>query len=302
LSAGPGKKRRSDRTGYYMILPALIVVGLFTIFPFAEAIYLSLVNYITYKPGQIGSFAGLNNYAGVARESFFVQSVVNTFLFTAVSTAIIVVIGLGIATVLNQRFRGASIVTSVMLVSWAVPPAAAGLMWRFMFQSSGWVNRILIGLGLLKEPIYFLGAPQVVQILYAVVVQVWQQLPFAVLLLLATMQLVPRGIMDSAEIDGARSLSKFRDIVFPFLKPAILVVAAFEAFLALTTYDLVYSFAGGEFGLISYYTFAEMFTYSNFGYGAALAVILALMSMVVILVILRIVPPNKLYRYSFTGE
>ena len=302
MGAGPGRKRQPDRTGYYMILPALVLVGLFTVFPFAEAIYLSLVNYITYKPQDIGSFAGLNNYVGVANESFFLQSVVNTFMFTAVSTAIIVLIGLGVATVLNQRFRGSSFVTSVMLVSWAVPPAAAGLMWRFMLQSSGWINRILIGLGLIKEPYYFLGAPQVVQILYAVVVQIWQQLPFAVLLLLATMQLVPRSLIDSAEIDGAGSLSRFRDIVFPFIKPAILVVAAFEAFLALTTYDLVYSIAGGEFGLISYYTFAEMFSYSNFGYGAALAVILALMSIVVILVILRIVPPQKLYRYSFTGE
>src|SRR2546422_11444968 len=99
-----------------MILPALIVVGLFTIFPFAEAIYLSLVNYITYKPGEIGSFAGLKNYAGFAGESFFVQYVVNTFLFTADSTAITVVIGLGIVTVFNQRSRGASIVTSVIQV------------------------------------------------------------------------------------------------------------------------------------------------------------------------------------------
>jgi ABC-type sugar transport system permease subunit len=91
-------------------------------------------------------------------------------------------------------------------------------------------------------------------------------------------------------------------MILPFLKPAILVVAAFEAFLALTNYDLVFSFAGGEFGLISYYSFAELFTYNNFGYGAALSVILALMSIAVIIVILRIVPPKKLYKYSFTGD
>ena len=285
-----------------MILPTLLLVGFFTIYPFAQAIYLSLVNYVTYKPQEIGTFAGLNNYVGVAGSSFFLEAVINTFLFTGVSTIIIVSIGLGVAIVLNQKFRGASFVTGVMLISWAIPPAAAGLAWRFMLQSSGWINKILVSTGIWNEPYYFLAAPKVIQILYAVIVQTWQQLPFAVLLLLATMQLIPKTIFDSAEIDGAGSFSKFKDIILPYLKPAILVVAAFEAFLALTSYDLVYSFAGGGFGLISYYTFAEMFTYSNFGYGAALAVLLALMSIVVILIILKILPPSKLYRYSFTGE
>lgn len=285
-----------------MILPTLLLVGFFTIYPFAQAIYLSLVNYVTYKPQEIGTFAGLNNYVGVSGSSFFLEAVINTFLFTGVSTIIIVSIGLGVAIVLNQKFRGVFFVTSVMLISWAIPPAAAGLTWRFMLQSSGWINKILVSTGIWNEPYYFLAAPKVIQILYAVIVQTWQQLPFAVLLLLATMQLVPKTIFDSAEIDGAGSLSKFKDIILPYLKPAILVVAAFEAFLALTSYDLVYSFAGGGFGLISYYTFAEMFTYSNFGYGAALAVLLALMSIVVILIILKILPPSKLYRYSFTGE
>jgi ABC-type sugar transport system permease subunit len=79
-------------------------------------------------------------------------------------------------------------------------------------------------------------------------------------------------------------------------------VAAFQAILALTTYDMVYTFAGGTYGLISYYAFAEMFQWGNFGHGAALAVILAVMTLIVILLILRIVPPEKLYRYSFTGE
>ncbi len=301
-SSGPAKKRRRDLTGYYMILPALLLVGVFTIYPFAQAFYLSFVNYVTYKPENIGTFAGLSNYFGVSGESFFLESVINTFAFTAVATSLTVLLALGLATLLNQKFRGSNIVTSLMLISWAAPPASAGLIWRYMFQSTGWINKVLVDSGIWKEPVYFLASPKAIQILLAVVAQLWQQLPFASLLILASMQLIPRSLLDSAELDGAGSLSRFRDMILPFLKPAILVVAAFEAFLALTSYDLVFSFAGGEFGLISYYSFAELFSYNNFGYGAALSVILALMSIVVIVVILRIVPPKKLYRYSFTGD
>lgn len=294
--------RGRDYTAYYMISPVIFLVGLFTIYPFAQAIYLSLVKYITYKPEEIGTFAGLDNYVGSARESFFAESVLNTLWFTGISVLVITLAGLGVAMVFNQKFRGATLVTSMMLVSWAIPPATAGLIWRMMLQSTGWINKILVDLGVWKEPVYFLAMPKTIQILFAVVAQLWQQLPFATILLLATMQLVPKSVLDSADMDGAGGFSKFKDIIFPFIKPAVLVVGAFEAFLALTNYELVFSFAGGEFGLISYYAFAELFNYNNFGYGAAMAVILAAMSLLVILIILKIVPPEKLYRYSFTGE
>jgi len=296
------KRRRVDLTGYQMILPALVVVGLFTIYPFAYAIYLSLVKYVAYKPQEIGTFYGFGNYAEVANQEFFWESVLNTFVFTAISVGVIVLTALGVALVLNQRFRGANTVTSIMLVSWAVPPASAGLIWRHMLQSTGWINRILVDSGIWSEPVYFLSAPKSVQIMLAVIAQTWQQLPFATLLLLATMQLIPRDLLDSAEIDGAGNMSKFRHITLPFMKPALLVVAAFEAFLALTMYDLVFTFAGGAFGLISYYSYAMLFNYNDFGQGAALSVMLALMSVVVILIILKVVPPEKLYRYSFAGD
>ena len=296
------KKKRPELTGYYMVLPATLLVGLFTIYPFAEAIYLSFVKYITYKPDEIGVFVGFGNFIGAIQESFFAESVLNTLWFTGISVLVITLAGLGVAMVLSQKFKGASLVTSIMLVSWAIPPATAGLMWRHMLQSTGWINKILVDLGVWQSPVYFLSMPKVVQILFAVVAQLWQQLPFATLLLLATMQLVPKSVLDSAAMDGAGGFSKFKDVILPFIRPAVLVVAAFEAFLALTNYDLVFTFAGGQFGLISYYAFAELFNYNNFGYGAAMSVILAGMSLLVIFIILRIVPPEKLYRYSFTGE
>ena len=299
---GQKTRRRTDLKPYALILPVLILCGFFTIYPFAQALYYSFINYVIYKPQEQGQFLGFKNYQIVVTSSFFREAMMNTVMFTAFSVSSIVLIAIGVSLVLNQKFRGAGFVRAVMLIPWAIPPAAAGLIWRYMFQSTGWINKVMVDSGLWKEAVYFLAAPRFIQVAYAVVAQLWQQLPFSVLLLLAVMQLIPKDIHDSAEVDGASGFKKFRYITLPFIKSAVGLVAAFQAFLALTTYDLVFAFAGGAFGLISYYTFAATFTWGNFGQGAALGVILALLSLGVIFVILRIVPPEKLYRYSFTGE
>jgi len=287
---------------YIFILPTLVIVGFFTLYPFFHAISMSLVKYVIYEPKTIGTFIALKNYEEIINSTYFSEAIINTLIFTTVSVMIIVGAALAIALILNQGLRGSNIVRVIMLIPWAIPPAAAGLIWRFMFQSFGWINKVLVDLGIWNEPFYFLSAPRSVQIIFAVIAQMWQQLPFCVLLILAVLQLVPKDVIDSSELDGAVGISRLRHVTLPYLKSALAVVAAYQAILALTTYDMVYTFAGGTYGLISYYAFAEMFQWGNFGHGAALAVVLAIMTLLVILLILRIVPPEKLYRYSFTGE
>ncbi len=287
---------------YLFILPALLIVGFFTLYPFFYAISMSLVKYIIYEPQSIGTFVGLKNYEGVINSTYFIEAFINTLTFTAISITIIVGLSLALALILNQGLRGTNIVKAVMLIPWAIPPAAAGLIWRFMFQSFGWINKTFVDLGIWDAPYYFLSAPRAIQVIFAVVAQAWQQLPFCILLILAVLQLIPRDIMDSAELDGATGLTRLKHVTLPYIKSAIAVVAAYQAILALTTYDMVYTFAGGTYGLISYYAFAEMFQWGNLGHGAALSVILAIMTLLVILIILKIIPPEKLYRYSFTSE
>jgi len=303
MDSGVVKRTKvKEPSPYLFILPTLIIVGFFTLYPFFYAISMSFVRYVIYEPQSIGTFVALRNYEEIINSTYFVEAIINTLIFTAVSVLVIVGAALILALILNQGLKGSNIVRVIMLIPWAIPPAAAGLIWRFMFQSFGWINKVSVDLGIWSEPYYFLSAPRSIQIIFAVVAQMWQQLPFCILLILAVLQLVPKDVIDSSELDGATGLLRLRYVTLPYLKSAIAVVAAFQAILALTTYDMVYTFAGGTYGLISYYAFAEMFQWGNFGHGAALAVILAVMTLIVILLILRIVPPEKLYRYSFTGE
>jgi len=288
-----------ERTGILMILPVLALVGFFTIYPFSYAIYLSVVKYVIFEPQNIGKWIGLKNYAGVISSHYFSEAVLNTLVFTILSVVTIVVLAIGVSLALNEQFKGVGIVRFLILIPWAIPSASAGLMWRWIFHSYGWINKILVPLGILHEPIYFLGRGRLVEVFLIMIAQVWQQLPFCVVILMATLQLVPKELLDSAQVDGANAWQRFRHVTFPFIRIAVVILAAFQAMLAITVYDVVYVFSGGLWGMISYYAFSESFLLGDFGRGAALSITIGITILIVILVILRVLPGQKIYRYSF---
>jgi len=288
-----------ERTGILMILPVLALVGFFTIYPFSYAIYLSFVKYVIFEPQNIGKWVGIKNYAGVISSYYFPEAVSNTLVFTVLSVVTTVILAIGVSLALNEQFKGVGIVRFLILIPWAIPSASAGLMWRWIFHSYGWINKILVPLGIITEPVYFLGRGRLVEVLLIMIAQVWQQLPFCVVILMATLQLVPKELLDSAHVDGANAWQRFRHVTFPFIRIAVVILAAFQAMLAITVYDVVYVFSGGLWGMISYYAFSESFLLGDFGRGAALAITIGITILIVILVILRVLPGQKIYRYSF---
>ncbi len=300
------RKQRGElagqRVGFLLTLPVLFLVAAFTIYPFAYAFYSSFVKNLIYRPSEIGLWNDLGNYASVVGSSYFLPAIQNTLIFTVAATTAIVVIALAVTELLNNKFKGAGLMRFLIFIPWAIPAAAAGVIWRQMFQPSGWLNKVLALFGVIDGPVYFLAQDQSVLVLLAVLAQLWQQLPFCVLLLTAVYQLIPNEVLDSALVDGARGFRLFRKITFPYLKTALVILVAFEALLALNTYDLVYTFTGGVWGLISYYSFAEGFNFGNLGNGAALSVIVALITLGLVAVILFFLPPEKMYRYSFLRE
>lgn len=303
MASGIRKRQPSQqRAGLVLALPVLVLVATFTIYPFAYAFYTSLTKYRIYRPEQIGQWNGLANYASVLDSTYFVSAIQNTLIFTGLATSLTILTALAVTELLNNKFRGAGLVRFLIFIPWAIPSAAAGVMWRQMFQTSGWINKILGSLGLVNQPMYFLAQNQSVLVLLAAIVQLWQQLPFAVLLLTAVYQLIPKDVTDSASVDGASGFRLFREVTFPFLKTAIAILVAFEAILAFNTYDLVYTFTGGVWGLLSFYAFSEGFNLGNLGNGAALSVIIGIIAVGLIGLILFFLPPEKMYRYSFLSE
>ena len=285
--------RLSDRaSAYLMIAPAVLLVVLLSLYLYGYAIWTSFQMMSPLLPPK---FAGLKNYAAVITSIYFLRAVKNTLIFTAFTVPITVVLGVLTASLLNRRFWGGVGLKAMILLPWAIPTAISGVIWRGVFND-GWgaLNASLYLMGLIPNYIRWLTTPNLAK--FAVIVaQVWAQFPMAAVLTLAAIQAIPEELYESAAIDGAGVCQRFLYITLPNIKAMLAIVTVYEILMGLTTFDITYALTGGGPGtatiLISYFTWAESFKMLNFGNGTALAVLLALTSLVLIVFgILRLVP------------
>ena len=221
-------KRRSPRreisAGAFaalMYLPTLVCLALVLAYPVLYAGYLSLhrVGLGQLRRGEF-PFVGLENYARLFDDRLFWVALKNTFLFTGVTVVAEVVLGVAIALLINQTGIWTSRVTRLLiLLPYAVPPIANGLIWSFIYSFQfGFLNRMLFSLGLIDAPINWSGNPG--DALYAVTVPyIWRTLPFAILLVHAALQGIPRELHEAAAVDGATAWRRFWHITLP-LTPA----------------------------------------------------------------------------------
>jgi multiple sugar transport system permease protein len=274
-----------------MILGAFLLVALFTLYPYAYALWASVQNLSPIMPA---SFAGIKNYTDIFTSTYFIGAVRTTLVFTVTAVPLILLLGVGAAALLNQSFFGNFILKGIILLPWAIPAAITGIIWKGLFNDSwGAVNAVLYQLGLINDYTRWLSTPGTAM-LVAIFAQVWTQFPLAAVLILAAMQSIPPEYYESAAIDGATSWQRFQFVTLPSIKGTLVIVALYEFLVGLTTFDLIFSMTGGGPGtattVIGYFIWAETFKMLSFGRGAALAVILALASLVVIFIMLRVLP------------
>jgi multiple sugar transport system permease protein len=276
---------------YLMIGGVLLIVGVFTLYPYLYALWAS---FHTLSPIMPTSYAGLSNYTGVLSSTYFLNAVRTTFIFTFVSVPLIVLLGIGVSSLLNQSFFGNVLLRGFILLPWAIPAAISGIIWKGLFDSSwGAVNAALYSFGLIERYIHWLGTPTLAMAV-AILAHTWTQFPLAAVLLLAAMQAVSQELYESAAVDGASAWQRFWYITLPAIKGMIAIVALYQVLIGLTTFDLIYSMTGGGPGtattVIGYFIWSETFRMLSFGRGAALAIILALTALVIIFIMLRLLP------------
>jgi ABC-type sugar transport system permease subunit len=282
-------------SAYWMIAPAVLLVAAFTLYPYIYALWSSIR---VTSPLLPPAFAGLKNYKAVVTSIYFLRAVKRTLIFTAASVPITVLLGLLTASLLNRRFFGDVALKALVLLPWAIPIAISGVVWRGFFNS-GWgaLNALLYMVGIIPKYVGWLTTPSLAT-LVVITVQVWTQFPFATVLILAAMQAIPEELYEAAAIDGAGLLQRFSHVTLPGIRAMLAIVVIFETLMGLTTFDLTYALTGGGPGtattLVSYFTWAESFKMLNFGNGSALAVILAVVSLIMILAILQFIPKGAL--------
>jgi multiple sugar transport system permease protein len=270
------KTTAEQRIGWLFVFPSVALLALVFAYPIGRAFWLSLFTRnlgTALKP----EFSGLDNYQRMLIDGHFWQSLGNTVVFTAASVSLEFLLGLGIALVLNQSFRGRGALRAIAILPWALPTALMGLVWAWIFNDQyGVWNDILMRLGLIKTGVNWLGEPPLAM-LSVIAADVWKTTPFVSILLLAGLQSIPEDLYEAYALDGATAWQSFQNITLPMLLPQILIALLFRFAQAFGAFDLIQVLtAGGPAGAtetVSLYIYSTVMRYLDFGYGATLVVV-----------------------------
>jgi multiple sugar transport system permease protein len=262
-----------------LLAPAGLVITVFLVVPSIAVIAMSFFR-IDLKRAAPYTFNGLDNFRSILADPLFLEAVPRTLYFSALLVAGVTLVGLFVALLLNERFRGRGLLRVVVLIPWAVAPAAAGAAWNMVFHPVyGGLNAVAYVLGLITDYEEWLADPAAA-IHLSIVAQIWIATPFASLIILARLQSIPSSIYRAALIDGAGRWQRFWFMTMPLLRPTLLIVVILELTFALQAFDLVYAMTHGgparQTLLIGQVIYETAFSGLRLGYSAAIAVLLAL--------------------------
>lgn len=215
---------------YSFVLPALIIICIFILVPVINGVTLSLQNVYLISPKPL-AFVGLDNFVTLFGDDVFWIAAVNTLIWTAVGTVITMLLGLFLGLVLNVEFKLTWLVRSLMLLPWILPDVVVATEWKWMLNTEmGIVNQMLVNVGIIGRisDIQWLSGTDLA-LLTTILIQVWRLAPLVGLLVLATLQGIPREHYEAAEVDGASSANKLIHITLPNL----LYVAIFGTLLTM---------------------------------------------------------------------
>jgi multiple sugar transport system permease protein len=290
------REMSARRFALILNLPTLLFLGIVLAYPVIYAAYLSVhrVGLAQLRRGEF-PFNGWENYGRVLEDPLFWTAIKNTLIFTFITVGAEVVLAIAIALLINQAGVWTSRVTRfLILLPYAIPPICNGLIWSFLYSFQfGFLNRILFTAGLIDQPINWAGNPDTA--LYAVTVPyIWRTLPFAIILVHAALQGIPRDLYEQAAIDGANAWHRFRHITLPMLQQIIAIILILRTAFAFAVFEEILAITQGGPGdatwVAAWYSYKITFSPpNNFGMGSASAFILTLMIAAIALVYMRTV-------------
>ena len=268
------------------IAPALILLGIFLFYPIAYLLYLSFTADSFTVDGI--RWIGMGNYLRLFTDADFWQVIGNTVYFAIATVIPTIIIPLGLAAVLNRSlalrgfFRAAYFIPSITSL------VAVGLGFRWLFQTEGPVNELLITIGL--NPIPWLSST-VWAMPVIILLSTWKQIGFNLVVFLGGLQTIPQSRYEAAELDGANGWAKFWYITIPGLRPTIIFAIVTTTIFTLRSFEQVYVITGGgplnSTNLLVYYIYEQAFARFEFGYAAAAATVLLVVTSVFVYWYLR---------------
>jgi ABC-type sugar transport system permease subunit len=273
-----------------VLLPIALLVAALVYVPAVDTFRTSLTNRNLRQPNRPIEFIGLGNYERLLTGSETWQVTGRSLTVVAVTLPLELALGLGIALLLNEKFPGRSIVRTLVILPWMLPPVVNGFLWGWILNGEyGALNGLLYQVGLIDRYQFWLRDPTA-QLTWVAIVQTWTRFAFPMIILLAGLQSIPPDLYDAAKVDGAGGLARFRFITFPFLLPSFAIALIVEFIASFQIFDVIWTLtAGGQTGgtinpgtkTLMLYNYELVFRDLRIAVGSALSYLIMLMSLAV---------------------
>ncbi len=282
--SAPAAKRwprlRRSAVAYLYLLPSLLGAGLFILVPVIAVVVLG---FFTWNLIGTPKYVGLANYHAIFTSSLFWSSLQTTAIYVVLTVVPLVVLSLGMAMLLRNKFMGAGVFRTIAVLPWLATPVAIGVIWEWIFNpQNGVVNNVLSFFGI-NGPAWLssftLALPTVA------FVTVWQFLGYNMLFFLAGLQGIPNSLYEACELDGANSVQRFFRITLPLLSPTMLFVTVIDMISSFQVFDTVYVMTNGGPGystqVMNFTIYQHAFQFLQIGYASALSVILFVIILII---------------------
>jgi multiple sugar transport system permease protein len=238
-----GLKAQERRTGFLLLVPALLAFGLVILFPFLQSLRLSLYKYTIDMPQP--AFVGLDNFRRLLADTGMHTVWLNTLVFVVLTTSLTFGLGLAWALVMNQSFVGRTFIRAASLLSWVLPTTVTAFLAAWIFNGQyGVLNALLLQTGLLDQPVAWL-AEETGAMAAVIVTKAWLSVPLFMAFFLAGLQGVSQDQIDAARVDGCENGGVLRYVVLPHLAPTMIIVTVLGAMGNLQAFDVIYALTQG---------------------------------------------------------
>ncbi len=284
------RQARGSRAGqlshYLFVVPALLYIGLTTIYPIVSNLRMSFYDVtVTTFLSNNAPFIGLGNYRTVLSDPTFQHALRVSLVFTGGSLLFQFTIGFALALLFSRPFPGNGLFRALLLLGWMLPIVVSGSIFRWMLDGSfGIINFVLQGLGLLQGQRFWLTEPNYA-LLGTIIANIWVGIPFNMVLLLPGLQSISPTLYEAASIDGATSWQSFRHVTLPLMRPVALSVLLLGIIYTFKVFDVVYVMTrGGPVDVttvLPIYIYNLAFQFFRFGEASAAAILLLVVLMIV---------------------
>jgi multiple sugar transport system permease protein len=280
-------RRKEMLWGYALVAPNLLGLLLFYIWPIFQNLWYSFTEWLGFGRHV---FAGLVNYIRLAADESVLRSFGNTFLYALLTAPATIVISVVLAVLVSRRTRVNAVYRVILLIPAITMPVAVGMVWRWLFNSDyGLINQTLVGAGM--APVNWLGGSMA--IVSVAIVGIWSGIGYSIIVLLGGLETIDRTYYEAASLDGAGRFRTFFSITLPLLTPSIFFLTVTSVISSFQVFDLVFLMISSESAALDgtrtavYSVYEQSFVFGDKGYGAAIAVVLFVIILLVTVLQLR---------------